>query len=94
MKKFSIKKGNLELRSCDQHLANFNKHDRAEIVKWDDKYDGKEYCYTIGHWRRPKDNDFDFVFVGDRVLEVDESVIKLIHKGQRKLKKALAKEVL
>ena len=57
--KFNIKIGNLELRSTGEGLISTNKHDRAEIVKWENHNN----CYTIARYDINGDN---FSFIDDR----------------------------
>ena len=65
---FSIRKGDVELRSCDTQLTSGNTHDRAEIVVWE-KGAG-EYCYTVAHFCPDKEG-FYLKTVLDRPMKLD-----------------------
>jgi len=61
---FSIKYGNIELQSCDEHLCiTNNEHNCAKIICWQDKF-----CYVIAYWKLD-DEGFDLIFVGSRPFE-------------------------
>lgn len=66
MDKFNVRKGSLEVRSCDRYLTNSEEHDIAEIVSW---VDNDEYCYVIAYFV-PTSENFDLKFVGDRPFNV------------------------
>lgn len=70
--KFNIRKGGMELRSCDKSLTNIEEHDRVEIVMWEDD----EHYYTLAHFEPDTEGWFDLVTVGDRFTRItkqDES---------------------
>ena len=50
MKKFNFRVEDLEVRSCGKHLLSDGEHYRAEIVKWADDTDKKQYCWTVAYW--------------------------------------------
>ena len=59
MKKFNFRIGDLEARSCNDHLSQNNKHTTLEINKWGNK----DTCYTIAYWERGKEG-FSLKFLG------------------------------
>ncbi len=76
--KFNIRVKDLELRSCPGHC-------KAEIVKWANDTDGKEYCWTVAYWEKSKEG-YNLRFVGDRPFEVNGRLfMKLAKQGQRLL---------
>ena len=83
MKTFSLKLGNLELRSCDNYLVlTSEKHTTAEIVEW---YDENASCYTVAYWKRTSEG-FNLHFVGERPLNCDRSAFwYLAEQGQKML---------
>lgn len=88
MTKFSIRFGDLEVRSCNSLLMADVPHVRAELVKWDvSKRNNKEYCFTLGYWKRDSEG-YTFRFVEDRPLEYieDWNIFRdLVKPGQTKL---------
>lgn len=65
---FSIKMGDLEVRSCNKRLITSNEgHDRAEIVQWLNN-ETKPACYTIAYWG-VEDEKYDLRFVGNRPFD-------------------------
>lgn len=85
IKKFSMRIGDLELRTCDEHLVSFKEHTTANIVKWYE-YLEKEYCMSVAFWKRGKEG-YDLRFVGRRpIVECDAKEFwELITVGQRRL---------
>lgn len=67
--KLSIKIEDLELRSCNRSLGQKGKHDRLEIVKWND-----DMCHTLAHW-----HDYNLQYCIDRPLKPDVD-FELFHK--------------
>lgn len=63
--KFSIKSGNMELRSCNESLLSSGPHTTAEVVYWDKDSEDKPYCYCISYWKRDSEG-FCLYFVGAR----------------------------
>ena len=83
---FSFRLGNMEVRSCGEHLMQNKEHDTAEIIYWyDDEFE--KYCYVIAYW--VKDNEgYDLQFVGSRPLSHFDQwndFGKLIKVGQKEL---------
>lgn len=77
---FKVRTGDMELRSCGEHLKLDGAHDRAEIVSWDNE---SNCCTTLAYW----DSSCNLIFVGDRFLSVDKySFIDLVEIGQNILK--------
>ena len=77
---FSVRVGDLELRSCDDALCGKTPHTSAEIVQWAD-FDGGPGCYTLAHWGGER----DLRFVGARPLECGcrDTFWLLAERGQR-----------
>lgn len=40
-----------------------------ELVKWYERPDGRQYCFTLAYWHRTKDGFWELKFVGDRPFE-------------------------
>ena len=80
MNRFSIRRGNLEVRSCDAAFLDVKTHTRAEIVAWT-KEEGTDenYCYTIASFKK-YDEGFDLKFVGPRPFEktIDKEVFMVL----------------
>ena len=66
MDKFNIRKGNLEVRSCDEYLVNSEDYNRAEIVAWSED---NERCDVIAYFIHTSDG-FNLKFVRDRPFDV------------------------
>lgn len=63
--KFNFRIGNIELRSCDEHLTNYNEHTKAEIVWWN-----KDYCYTLAYYQiNTEDGYSNLSFVANRPFD-------------------------
>ena len=76
--KFNFRIGNIELRSCDEHLTNDNEHTRAEIVWWN-----KDYCYTLAYYQiNTEDGYSNLSFVANRPFDdkVDPNVFMALAK--------------
>lgn len=83
--KFNFRVDYLEIRSCGKHLISDGKHDRAEIVKWANDMNKKEYCWTVAYWNKGKEG-YDLQFVGSRPFDVDNKLfMKLAKQGQQML---------
>lgn len=81
--KFNLRIGDLEVRSCGEHLFTDGEHSRAEIVKWDNDTDKTEYCWTVAYWNKGKEG-YDLQFVGGRPFDVDGKLfMKLAKQGQK-----------
>lgn len=84
--KFNFAKGDLELRSTDEHLMGSGTHTTAEIVQWSqDKNSSDKYCWTVAHWRHDSES-FYLVFVGSRPFaeNLDQEIFwELARKGDR-----------
>lgn len=91
----SIRIGDLELRSCDEHLfVQDVTHTTAEIVKWErtDSGKGKESCYTVAYWVKGSAG-YDVMFVGNRPFEIDKNTLWILLKsGQTLLNEYYKKE--
>ena len=90
-KKFNVRLGNLELRSCGKDLITSDnvEHETAEIVAWGD---GDKSCHTVAYFKRSGDN-FNLVFVGARPLNVKvkwHNFKSLIELGYNLLTKTVA----
>lgn len=86
--KFNLRIEDLELRSCGKHFLSDSEHNRAEIVKWSNDTDKKEYCWTVAYWNEGKEG-YDLQFVGDRLFDVDSGLfMKLAKQGQQMLNDA------
>ena len=84
MKQFKKRIGNLEVRSCNQHLLSIGEHTTAEIVKW---IDGS--CYTVAHWQ-VSHGLHELVFGYKRPFDCDRNTFwKLARYGQKKLEKMM-----
>lgn len=84
--KFNFRIENLEVRSCEKHLLLEEKHEIAEIIKWEkDVNDKKEYCYAIAYWNKTKEG-YDLLFMGDRPFKIDKNIFwQLAEQGQKLL---------
>jgi len=83
--RFNFRIQDLEVRSCGKHLLSDGEHTRAEIVKWANDTDKKEYCWTVAYWNKGKEG-YDLQFVGSRPFDVDgELFMKLAKQGQQML---------
>lgn len=75
--KFNMRIGDLEARSCDEHLLLSGEHDRIEIIRWQskrhipeaDREEYKEYCYTIAYFK-PTTENWDLIMLPDRYIEI------------------------
>lgn len=65
---FKIRKGNIELRSCNEQLLQEGEHTIAEIVQW---CDNDTYCITIAYFKKNKEDEYYLEFVGGRPFEYD-----------------------
>lgn len=83
MIKFNFRVEDLEVRSCGKHLISSGKHNRAEIVKWANDTEKKEYCWTLAYWNKGEEG-YDLKFVGNRPFDIDgELFMKLAKQGQQ-----------
>jgi len=88
---FKIREGNLELRSCNNHLMSDYLHTTAEIVEW---FENNESCYTIANYEIGEESP-DLHFCGSRPLmaSVDwDTFRKLVATGQKLLEKAYERD--
>ena len=84
MEKFSLRDGNLEVRSAGNYLLQGEKHNRAEIVKW---FDESGNCFVVAFWTMDKEG-FYLKFVGNRPFNesIDSKIfMDLAKMGQTKL---------
>lgn len=70
--KFSVRIGDLEVRSCGDHLMSSDDDYRAEMVKWSVGSDKKPYCFTVAYWDLGSEN-YNMQFVGNRPFALDSS---------------------
>ncbi|MCP4355979.1 MAG: hypothetical protein GY793_10200 [Proteobacteria bacterium] len=81
--KFNLRVKDLEVRSCGKHLLSGSEHNRAEIVKWANDTENKEYCWIVAYWNKGKEG-YDLQFVGGRPFDVDsELFMTLAKQGQQ-----------
>jgi len=66
MEFFNVRVGDLELRSCGDHLLDREPHTTAEIVQWGEAHaEIQPSCWVLAYWAVSKDG-YDLKFVGDR----------------------------
>lgn len=84
---FSIRDGDLELRSCNNSLLRDGEHTTAEIIEWFKVEGGGEHCYVLAHWRKDKEGYY-LEFCGKRPFSVGKKkFMKLAKIGQEELEK-------
>jgi hypothetical protein len=88
---FKYKLGNLELKSCDDHLLSDFPHTTAEIVQYSHL---EKNHWAIAYWIKDKEG-YNLQFVGRRPLDKEvniEDFFKLISEGQNMLDYFFEKE--
>ena len=65
------RKGNIEVRTVN----NFKETPYVELVKWNEKEDGRATCFTLAYFHKDSDGYVSLHFVGDRpfreIAEID-----------------------
>ena len=67
MKRFNMRIGDLEVRTCNKSLIGSGQHTTAEIIRW---HEGKDTCHTLAYWVKD-DDGFYLKYVGSRPLKDD-----------------------
>lgn len=84
---FKIRKGDLEVRSCNDKLLLDGEHTTAEIIHY---FDGEKSHYTLAYWVIDSEG-FKLKFVYDRPFKVDHHTFMLLaQEGQDVLDNAFA----
>lgn len=87
--KFKIRKGDLEVRSCNDKLLEDGEHTTAEIVHY---VDGEKSHYTLAYWIIDSEG-YRLKFVYDRPFKVDRlAFMSLAQEGQAILDNVFEKE--
>lgn len=84
LKFLRLRMGNLEVRTCDEHLIGDFPHTTMEIVQWE-----TESCYTIAFWSSDKEG-YRLRFVCDRPFKYNVDPVdfmRLAAFGQEELNK-------
>lgn len=73
MKRFNMRIGDLEARSCNDNLTLDGEHTTIDIIRWQDSM-----CWSIAYFRRDKDGIYDMVAIPERLVDFDWKVFSML----------------